>query len=156
MSAEESFLRRWLRLKRQAQSQPAEPDKQEPVESDAPPQLPPIEELSFDSDFKGFMHPKVDRETRSAALKKLFMSPHYQVSDGLDVYVGDYSSPDVLPAAMLSGLVHARSLLTDDKPEQAAGVAAANAAPATPAAEPEPEPGPPESPDTPAPPREQG
>ncbi len=63
------------------------------------------------------MRPEVDRETRSAALKKLFMSPHYRATDGLDVYVGDYSSPDPLPAAMLTGLEHARKLLTDAKPD---------------------------------------
>jgi hypothetical protein len=82
-----------------------------------PPRLPPVEDLSFESDFKDFMRPEVERETRSAALKKLFMSPHYQATDGLDVYVGDYSSPDPLPAATLTGLVHARGLFADAKPD---------------------------------------
>jgi hypothetical protein len=114
VSSDETFLRRWSRRKREsAQAADAE---SEPVESAVPPQLPPVEDLSFESDFKDFMHPEVDRETRSAALKKLFMSPHYRATDGLDVYVGDYSSPDPLPAAMLTGLVHARELLADAKP----------------------------------------
>jgi hypothetical protein len=63
------------------------------------------------------MRPEVERETRSAALRKLFMSPHYRATDGLDVYIGDYSSPDPLPAATLAGLVHARGLFADAKPD---------------------------------------
>lgn len=115
MSNDETFLRRWSRRKHD--STQAADAGEEPAESAAPPQLPPVEDLSFESDFKDFMRPEVDRETRSAALKKLFMSPHYRATDGLDVYVGDYSSPDPLPAAMLTGLVHARGLFADAKPE---------------------------------------
>lgn len=115
MSNDDTFLRRWSRRKHEsAQAGDAEAG---PVESAVPPQLPPVEDLSFESDFKDFMRPEVDRETRSAALKKLFMSPHYRATDGLDVYVGDYSSPDPLPAAMLTGLVHARGLFADAKPD---------------------------------------
>lgn len=114
MSNDETFLRRWLRRKHESAQAAAEAG---PVESAVPPQLPPVEDLSFESDFKDFMHPEVDRETRRAALKKLFMSPHYRATDGLDVYVDDYSSPDPLPAAMLTGLVHARELLADAKPD---------------------------------------
>jgi hypothetical protein len=115
VSNDETFLRRWSRRKNEsAQAGDAEAG---PVESAVPPQLPPVEDLSFESDFKDFMRPEVDRETRSAALKKLFMSPHYRATDGLDVYVDDYSSPDPLPSAMLTGLVHARELLADAKPD---------------------------------------
>jgi hypothetical protein len=114
VSKDETFLRRWSRRKHESAQTPVEAG---PVESAAPPQLPPVEDLSFESDFTDFMRPEVDRETRSAALKKLFMSPHYRATDGLDVYVGDYSSPDPLPAAMLAQLVHARELLADAKPD---------------------------------------
>lgn len=114
----ESFLKRWARRKQEATddvaSQTGEP---EPIEADVPPQLPPVETLDSDSDYSGFMHSKVDPEIRNAALKKLFASPHYQVSDGLDVYIGDYSAPAELPAAMLAGLAHARTLLASGKPE---------------------------------------
>ena len=114
MSNDETFLRRWSRRKHES-VQPANAEAA-PVESTVPPQLPPVEDLGFESDFKDFMRPEVDRATRNAALKKLFMSPHYRATDGLDVYVGDYSSPDPLPAAMLAGLAHARGLLADAKP----------------------------------------
>jgi uncharacterized protein DUF3306 len=114
MSNDETFLRRWSRRKHEsAQTGDAGSG---PVESTVAPRLPPVEDLSFESDFKDFMRPEVERETRSAALKKLFMSPHYQATDGLDVYVGDYSSPDPLPAAMLAVLAHARGLLADAEP----------------------------------------
>ncbi len=113
MSDEETFLRRWSRRKHEsAQASEAESVQ---VDSMASPQLPSVDDLAFDSDFKDFMRPEVDRETRKAALKKLFMSPHYRATDGLDVYVGDYSSPDPLPAAMLAGLVHARGLFAGEK-----------------------------------------
>jgi len=113
MSKDETFLRRWSRRKHESAEATAE---SRPAEAAAPPQLPPVEDLAFESDFKDFMRPEVDRETRRAALKKLFLSPHYRATDGLDVYVGDYSSPDPLPAAMLAGLAHARGLLADAKP----------------------------------------
>lgn len=113
MSKDETFLRRWSRRKHESAEATAEA---RPAEAAAPSQLPPVEDLAFESDFKDFMRPEVDRETRRAALKKLFMSPHYRATDGLDVYVGDYSSPDPLPAALLAGLVHARELLPDAKP----------------------------------------
>ena len=114
MNDDESFLRRWSRRKHESAQAAAEA---KPVEAAVPPQLPPVEGLGFESDFKDFMRPEVDRETRSAALKKLFMSPHYRATDGLDVYVGDYSSPDPLPAAMLTGLVHVRGLFAGAKPD---------------------------------------
>jgi hypothetical protein len=115
VSNDESFLRRWSRRKHEsAQTGDAGSG---PVESAMPPRLPPVEDLSFESDFKDFMRPEVERETRSAALRKLFMSPHYRATDGLDVYIGDYSSPDPLPAATLAGLVHARGLFADAKPD---------------------------------------
>lgn len=129
----ESFLKRWARRKQAAagglpgetHATEAGPMEPEPVEADVPPQLPPLETLDADSDFSGFMHSKVDPEIRNAALKKLFAGPHYRVSDGLDVYVGDYSAPAELPAAMLAGLAHARTLLAAANPETAqAGLSA--------------------------------
>lgn len=97
---EQNFLRRWSRLKRQ------------PVEAaEAPPELPPLESLNFESDFGAFMHAKVDAAVRRAALKKLFSDPRFNVMDGLDVYIDDYSKEDPIPDAMLAGLQHARQAL---------------------------------------------
>ena len=66
--------------------------------------LPPVESLTFDSDFAAFMQPKVDEATKRAALKKLFSDPSFNVMDGLDIYVGDYTQADPMPEGMLERL----------------------------------------------------
>jgi hypothetical protein len=76
--------------------------------ADRPPPLPPVESLSFDSDFTQFMQPTVDESLKHAALKKLFSDPRFNVMDGLDVYVGDYSKPDPLEPGLAKQLAHAR------------------------------------------------
>jgi Protein of unknown function (DUF3306) len=66
--------------------------------------LPPVESLTFESDFSPFMQPKIDEATKRAALRKLFSDPSFNVMDGLDIYVGDYTQPDPMPAGMLERL----------------------------------------------------
>ena len=106
----EPFLRRWSRLKQEAGEQP--PASEEPPQAnEAPPELPPVESLTPESDFRGFMHPKVGEDLRRAALKKMFGDPHFNVMDGLDVYIDDYSKSDPLPAAMLAQLKQAQKIL---------------------------------------------
>jgi hypothetical protein len=110
----EEFLSRWSRLKREAKEQPAAAaSTPQPVQkADTPsPELPPVEELTLESDFRGFFHPNVDENLRRAALKKLFSDPHFNVMDGLDVYIDDYSKSDPLPAAMLAQLKQAQKIL---------------------------------------------
>ena len=77
-------------------------------------ELPPIDELGPDSDFQGFMDPQVDDSLRRAALKKLFRDPHFNVTDGLDVYAEDYTKLESMTPAMIAGLKHARGLLFGD------------------------------------------
>jgi len=120
----EQFLSRWSRLKREAREPPqAATSAPEPVhQADAPPpELPPVEKLTLESDFRGFLHPKVDEDLRRAALKKLFSEPHFNVMDGLDVYIDDYSQSDPLPAAMLAQLKQAQRILewAREKPSEA-------------------------------------
>ncbi len=111
----ENFVTRWSRLKREeakeapvSQPQPASPvaDPDSP-----PPDLPPVDKLTIDSDYTGFFHPKVDEKLRRAALRKLFGDPHFNVMDGLDVYIDDYSKNDPLPAEMLAQLKHGQQIL---------------------------------------------
>ena len=71
---------------------------------DEPPPLPPVESLTPESDFTAFMRPEVDGDVRRKALKTLFQDPRYNVMDGLDVYIDDYSKPDPLPAGWLEKL----------------------------------------------------
>ena len=110
----EVFLARWSRLKQEAGSHP--PAEQQPAAPVADPkslspELPPIDKLTMDSDFRGFFHPKVGEDLRRAALKKLFADPHFNVMDGLDVYIDDYSQPNPLPAAMLAQLRQAQKII---------------------------------------------
>jgi hypothetical protein len=74
------------------------------------PELPPPESLTFDSDFAAFLQPKVDESLKRQALKRLFSDPRFNVMDGLDVYIDDYSRPDPLPPGMLEQLVQGRYL----------------------------------------------
>lgn len=111
---QEGFLKRWSRLKQEVKEQPpAKPVAAAPsLDPEAPlPDLPPVEKLTMDSDFRGFFHPKVDESLRRAALKKLFSDPHFNIMDGLDVYIDDYSKPNPLPAAMLAQLRQAQKIL---------------------------------------------
>jgi len=54
--------------------------------------MPPIESLNADSDYSGFMSPKVSETLRRQALNKLFHLPHYNITDGLNDYDEDYTS----------------------------------------------------------------
>lgn len=75
-------------------------------------------QLTQDSDFKPFAARGVAPEVRNAAMKKLFADPHYNVMDGLDIYIDDYSRPDPIPAAMLRQMTGARLLkIFDDLDE---------------------------------------
>ncbi|MEO8347244.1 MAG: DUF3306 domain-containing protein, partial [Betaproteobacteria bacterium] len=46
----------------------------------------------------------IDEATKRAALKKLFSDPSFNVMDGLDIYVGDYTQADPMPTGMLEKL----------------------------------------------------
>ena len=74
------------------------------------PVLPPIESLTIDSDFTLFMQPNVDAAVRRAALKQLFRDPRFNVMDGLDTYIDDYTKADPIPEDMLKELAHARAI----------------------------------------------
>lgn len=108
----EPFLLRWSRLKRKArQSPPERTGASETNSSPQAPQLPPLEQLGFDSDYRAFFDARVDEETRRAALKKLFGDPHFNKMDGLDVYIGDYRNGEPISAAMLARLTQAQQVL---------------------------------------------
>ena len=76
---------------------------------------PPVETLTFDADFTAFMQPGVDPSLKHAALKRLFSDPRFNVMDGLDVYIDDYTKPDPIDAETVRGLVQARYLFDPPK-----------------------------------------
>jgi len=114
----QNFLHRWSRLKREASVNPVSSRKGEV--SAPPPELPSLDSLNFESDFGAFMRAEVDDGIRRAALKKLFSDPRFNVMDGLDVYIDDYSKEDPIPPGMLAQLQHARTTLFGVQPEQEA------------------------------------
>ena len=111
----EGFLSRWSRVKAEARetaAAPAETGSEQRTQLQEPaPELPEIDKLTLDSDFSAFLHPKVDDDVRRSALRKLFSDPHFNVMDGLDVYIDDYSKSEPIPAAMLASLKQAQRIL---------------------------------------------
>lgn len=154
MAQDDSFFSRWSRRKEAARSgqvlppestsapaaaptpaaptAAAEPDTaaaQEPPSP--PPTLDDVAQLTPESDFRRFVGKDVSGEVRNAAVKKLFADPHFNVMDGLDVYIDDYSQPSPLSKAELAMMVGARFLkLVDDPDEQKKAEAAAPSVPA--------------------------
>ena len=139
-----SFLSRWSRRKLEKTGQTGEagagaeagagPEAAASVaksdaevgETSPPEPLPPVESLTLDSDFTPFMQPQVDAGMKSAALKQLFKDPHFNVMDGLDTYIDDYSIADPIPEAMMKTMYQARQHLFSD--EEKAQADAADAA----------------------------
>ena len=72
--------------------------------------LPPIESLTIDSEFAAFFKPEIPEATKRAALKQLFRDPRFNIMDGLDVYIDDYTQPDPIPAEMMEQLLHTRHI----------------------------------------------
>ena len=122
------FLNRWSRLKSgeqvEPEKKPADQTKQEltnPSEiqqdsADTKEALPSatlddVEKIDrFAPDFSSFMKPDVDPAVQQAAMKKMFSDPHFNVMDGLDIYIDDYSKPDPIPLEMLKRMVQSDML----------------------------------------------
>jgi hypothetical protein len=129
----DNFISRWSRRKieaRKAEEKPAEPkpssEPAAPEVSNAgtaaspavPRELPPVDSLQgLASEYKDFLRPGVDPKLQQAALKKLFHDPHFNIMDGLDTYIDDYSKPDPIPDEMLKALKQANRMIF---PEEAA------------------------------------
>ena len=142
---EGSFFGRWSQRKVQARQEalpageptnPTEPAKSAAEVSQAPvglpvaatgnglqseeatqPTLEDVAKLTVDSDYSAFAARNVDSKIRNAAMRKLFAGdPHFNVMDGLDVYIDDYSVGVPIPKSMMRQMVQARFLgLLDDE-----------------------------------------
>ena len=89
------------------------PAPQENTSTQTPPPvtLEDVEKIDrFAPDFSAFMKPDVDPAVQQAALKKMFSDPHFNVMDGLDIYIDDYSKPDPLPQGMLERMAQSDML----------------------------------------------
>ena len=128
----DGFLNRWSKRKAGKQDDPVEQPKEvvqtpAPISTDEeakpPVSLEDVEKIDrFDPDFSAFMKPDVDPAVQQAALKKMFTDPHFNVMDGLDIYIDDYSKPDPLPPGMLERMVQSDMLNLFRKTEDASKV----------------------------------
>ena len=117
-----------------ASPNPAQPAQQAAAGASAPsaqqpppPTLADVAELTRESDYSRFVASDVDREVKNAALKKLFGDPRFNVMDGLDVYIDDYSKADPLPSSIARQLAQAAFLgLVDAEPAKSPSASAAN------------------------------
>lgn len=75
--------------------------------------MPPVDELTEDSDYSDFLSPGVSDALRKQALRKLFHLPFLNVVDGLDDYAEDYTKfaalGDIIPHEMKRMLERERS-----------------------------------------------
>ncbi|TWG86464.1 uncharacterized protein DUF3306 [Cupriavidus gilardii J11] len=87
--------------------QPPSPDRRE-----APP-APTLADVALLKPGEGisrFVARGVDEQVKRAALKTLFADPHFNVMDGLDIYIDDYTRPDPIPPEVLRRLNQSESL----------------------------------------------
>jgi hypothetical protein len=109
------FFNRWSRNRTDTAVEPAAPSAPA-IDAMPAPELPPptledVAALGHDADFRRFVQPGVDETVRRSAMKKLFTDPHFNVMDGLDIYIGDYNTYEPMSAAMVAMLVHGKQLL---------------------------------------------
>lgn len=158
MAAEDdssNFFSRWSRRKVQVRSGEPLPPEPEPVKpavpvavtvppvaaENAPTEEAPAEQapvltlddvarLTPESDYASFVARGVPADVRNAAVKKLFTDPHYNVMDGLDIYIDDYSKPSPMTAADMAKMVGAQFLKLVDDPNEVKPAATTTTAPA--------------------------
>jgi hypothetical protein len=78
--------------------------------SEAMPTLEDVLKLTHDSDFSAYVKPGIDPEVQREAMKKLFSDPRYNIMDGLDIYIDDYSKADPIPLEMLKSMNQSKML----------------------------------------------
>ena len=122
------FLARWGRRKAEARvaaEPPPPPAPEAPAAAAAAAETPPpghadVALLTQNSDYTRFMSQDVDVGVQRAAMKKLFFSdPHFNLMDGLDTYIDDYSQADPIPLSVLRQMHQSKVLglfaLEEDK-----------------------------------------
>ena len=147
----ESFFSRWSRRKVQDRvGQPLPPEPVAPPVAEPPPKpvaaapvapapvpaaepapapaptLDDVAQLTPEADFSPFVAKTVPSEVRNAAVKKLFADPHFNVMDGLDIYIDDYTKPSPLSKLELAKMVGAQFLKLVDEPQEKAAATEAN------------------------------
>lgn len=156
MGEADGFFSRWSRRKVAARQGEALVEPPVPVPASgavavpvvAPPQgteptapaptLDDVAALETGAEVARFVAPGVARQVKNAALKKLFADPHFNVMDGLDVYIEDFGRPDPLPPEMLQSMLDSPSFRFLAPPPEPAPAPQEPAQPSAGAAAPEP------------------
>ena len=90
---------------------PAPDDLTKPSETPQALTLEDVEKIDVKAaDFSAFMRADVDPVVQQAAMKKMFSDPHFNVMDGLDIYIDDYTKPDPIPMEMLKRMAQSDML----------------------------------------------
>lgn len=119
MSNPARFLSRWSRLKRQTVVEaPAAPV----LASDAQAASPELAEPASGVDLTALLREELSDAVRKQTLKAIFADPHFNVMDGLDTYIDDYSISEPIPPEMMATLNQARFLFeTNEEVGEGAG-----------------------------------
>ncbi|MDJ0739230.1 MAG: DUF3306 domain-containing protein [Gammaproteobacteria bacterium] len=72
--------------------------------------MPPLESLDDESDYRGFLSEKVSESLRRAALRKLFHSSAFNVVDGLDEYADDFTTFETLGDIVTADMRHQQEI----------------------------------------------
>ncbi|KLN53842.1 DUF3306 domain-containing protein [Variovorax paradoxus] len=129
----ENFFDRWSRRKKEARedvsSPPTVQEVEEPLPAPSlpaegqgeipPPTLAEAQALTPESDFRPFMARNVAPEVKNTAFRKLFADPQFNVMDGLDTYVDDYSQSTPIPDSVLRQMASAKFLRLFEHEEEA-------------------------------------
>lgn len=84
-----------------------------------PPTLAEAQALTPESDFRPFMARNVAPEVKNTAFRKLFADPQFNVMDGMDTYVDDYSQSTPIPDSVLRQMASAKFLRLFEHEEEA-------------------------------------
>ena len=127
VAEEEGLISRWSRRKHEAKATSVEaesvkdaPAAAEDVAENLPEDcdMPPLETLDEDSDYSGFMSPKVSDGLRTLALRQLFRGSMFNIRDGLDDYDDDFtkftSLGDVVTAEMRRQMARLKDVDDED------------------------------------------
>ncbi len=115
-----------------AEAVPATTEASPAVPQVPAPTLEDVAALRPGDEIARFVARGVEESVKRAALKTLFAAPHFNVMDGLDTYIDDYSKPAPIPPEILRQLRQAETLglfEPTDEERAAAQAAAAGAQP---------------------------
>ena len=130
----ESFLARFHRLKSEARTAPVtEPPRDPAADSETPlsarpsaeaeelqptdADMPPVDSLGADSDYRGFLSPGVSDALRKVALRKLFHGASFNIIDELDDYAEDFTTFEALGDVITADMRHRLELEAQKKVE---------------------------------------